>query len=202
MNLREIINKNTTRIKQIDCILEKNKEKVTSIDSLQYLNNFLILNFTTTSGADFVEVELPSMSIRYNVLNYSELITKTPNLYDLAYVRESQGTPWLPGSVGGDYYANGLYMWDGVNWIEDDTNIHFVLDALINEHQVLYINSDMTLPDSANFKGTLTIKNISTTTLNIETTVLDKLEDEDTQEIGPGDSFTIKLYQINNYKII
>jgi hypothetical protein len=71
------------------------------------------------------------LAIKYNVLNYSELLIQTPDTYDYAYVRTSQGTSWLPGGLGGNYYGSGLYMWDGVNWVEDDTEVFSQLDSLI-----------------------------------------------------------------------
>lgn len=36
----------------------------------------------------------------------------------LAYVSNPQGTAWLPGGLGGDYYGKGLYEWNGSAWVE------------------------------------------------------------------------------------
>ena len=38
---------------------------------------------------------------------------------DLSYVKDSVGTQWLPGTVGGTYYTNGWYIWDGSSWNSD-----------------------------------------------------------------------------------
>jgi len=61
--------------------------------------------------------------IRYNVLNYSALSTLTPNTGEFAYVQNEQGTKWLPGTMGGTYYASGLYYYTGTTWINDLTSI-------------------------------------------------------------------------------
>jgi hypothetical protein len=50
------------------------------------------------------------------VTNYSALPvpnTVTGNFY---WVSNSQGTSWLPGSIGGTYYSAGLYYSNGVTW--------------------------------------------------------------------------------------
>jgi hypothetical protein len=89
-------------------------------------------------------------TIEYNVLNYNELLTiPDPDLYVFAYVRESQGTKWLPGTIGGTYYGSGLYMWDGLNWTEDDTGIFEELtkkqDLLISGTNIKTVNSNTLL---------------------------------------------------------
>ena len=57
----------------------------------------------------------------YFATNYSELLTKapTPNINEIAYVYETQGIQYLPGSWGGDYYPQGSYIYNGSNWISD-----------------------------------------------------------------------------------
>jgi hypothetical protein len=37
----------------------------------------------------------------------------------LAYCFNSQGTKWLPGTIGGNYYPQGIYVSDGAEWISD-----------------------------------------------------------------------------------
>lgn len=50
------------------------------------------------------------------VANYAALPPAALNT-DLVYlVQNSQGTSWLPGSLGGTYYSKGFYQSDGVNW--------------------------------------------------------------------------------------
>jgi hypothetical protein len=52
--------------------------------------------------------------------NYTALITAFPTAptLSLAYVQNSQGTPWLPGSLLGTFYSKGTYLFDGVNWVD------------------------------------------------------------------------------------
>ena len=51
------------------------------------------------------------------VLNYAALPDPTTVNGHFYYVEESQGTSWLPGSLGGTYYPLGLYYSNGVSWI-------------------------------------------------------------------------------------
>jgi hypothetical protein len=37
----------------------------------------------------------------------------------LAYAKNSLGTRWLPGTMGGTYYPQGIYIWDGALWNSD-----------------------------------------------------------------------------------
>ena len=53
---------------------------------------------------------------------YSDL-TDGEEVGDMAYVNQSEGTPWLPGTVGGTYYPAGWYLWNGTAWISDRNNI-------------------------------------------------------------------------------
>lgn len=141
--------------------------------------------------------------VKYTVENYTELLTVIHQEVDnFAFVKNSQGTSWLPGLLGGSYYGKGLYIWTGAIWAEANVEINEALANLFAEHQILFILEDTTLTDSITFEGEITYKNISANILNINTLALDKLEEEDSQEIYPGESFTIKKYQNNDYRII
>lgn len=75
---------------------------------------------------------LSESQIKDNVLNYDELLNvPSPELYQFAYVRESQGIKWQSSIGIGKYYGPGLYMWNGAEWGEDDTNIFTQLETLI-----------------------------------------------------------------------
>lgn len=67
----------------------------------------------------------PQDPINYKADNYTDLLTVAtePQLNELAHVRESQGTKWLPWSLGGTYYPAGLYYYNGTEWRSDRTNI-------------------------------------------------------------------------------
>lgn len=48
--------------------------------------------------------------------NYSLLPAPIDASQDFYWVSNSQGTSWLPGSLGGSYYPKGLYFSNGVSW--------------------------------------------------------------------------------------
>jgi hypothetical protein len=53
----------------------------------------------------------------------------------LSYVNSSQGTKWLPFTLGGTYYPQGWYVWNGSIW-ESDKN------AIANQIEELIIKSN------------------------------------------------------------
>lgn len=67
-----------------------------------------------------IEEALAGRAITINVANYNDLISEYPAADyngDFAYVQNPQGTAWLPGSLGGNYYPNGLYWSNGTSWL-------------------------------------------------------------------------------------
>ena len=138
MELNQLIR----NLKKLNCDVDKlyslissnSNNSITSINSIDVDNNGkLILTFTDNTGINTVESDsLQKFIIKYNVLNYTELLTKLPNTYDYAYVRQEQGNQWLPGSLGGNYYSSGLYMWDGIKWIKDDISLINEINNIIN----------------------------------------------------------------------
>lgn len=50
------------------------------------------------------------------VANYSALPSPASATNKFYWVENSQGTAWLPFSLGGTYYNNGLYYSNGVSW--------------------------------------------------------------------------------------
>jgi hypothetical protein len=50
------------------------------------------------------------------VANYAALPNATTVTGQFYWCSSSQGTKWLPGSLGGTYYPNGLYYSNGVSW--------------------------------------------------------------------------------------
>ncbi len=91
----------------------------------------------------------------YKATNYTDLVTTYPTATsgDLAYVYNSQGTAWLPFTLGGTYYPSGVYVFNGSNWVSDR-------NAIVNQlEDLLYMDRN----DN--------VKNISTSTytaLNID----------------------------------
>lgn len=50
------------------------------------------------------------------VANFAALPAAGDHTGEYYHVLASQGTAWLPGSLGGTYYQKGIYLSDGVNW--------------------------------------------------------------------------------------
>lgn len=72
------------------------------------------------------------------VANYSALPSPVGLGGDLYAVLASQGTKWLPGSLGGTYYPKGLYYSDNVNWVFTETPYNAnqaTVDAGTNDDQ-------------------------------------------------------------------
>lgn len=67
--------------------------------------------------------------------NYTDLTTQYPtaSVGDLAYVENSQGTAWLPGTLGGTFYSKGVYMWNGSFWDSSVDEIAAQLEQNIND---------------------------------------------------------------------
>lgn len=61
--------------------------------------------------------------------NYTDLLTKTGMVTgDIAYVYNSQGAKWLPGTMGGTYYPGGIYIYSASTWTSDRNSISFQLE--------------------------------------------------------------------------
>lgn len=89
---------------------------------------------------------------QYSVNNYSELILITPtDVGQIAYVKNSQGTKWLPWSLGGTYYPEGWYVWNGTNWVSDRNDISAELQYL-NDNK--FNNPTGTITDYLDGTGT------------------------------------------------
>lgn len=68
-------------------------------------------------------------------LNYNALIAAFPTAptLSLAYVQNSQGTKWLPGGLGGNFYSKGSYLFDGVNWVSSVDEISEELQNILDD---------------------------------------------------------------------
>lgn len=75
---------------------------------------------------------------------------------DLAYIINSQGTQWLPGTIGGSYYPSGIYVYISNDWVSDsnaisyqlyttDERLSFSPEILADFYQeFIYVNGDLT----------------------------------------------------------
>ncbi len=89
-----------------------------------------------TGNLDYYEVStggggVPSNQlIKYTVNTYSDLAALSATIGEFAYVKNSQGTAWLPGTWGGTYYPRGYYFFNGTTWDNDLTDIAKELNDL------------------------------------------------------------------------
>lgn len=63
------------------------------------------------------ESDLLAYSAVTSVVNYSALPDPTTVPGEMYIAENGQGTNWLPGSLGGTYYPEGMYYSNGVKWI-------------------------------------------------------------------------------------
>lgn len=85
------------------------------------------------------------------VANYSALPAPASVVNEYYWVLASQGTAWLPGSMGGTYYPLGLYYSNGTTWSHMATPVQATqveVDAGVNEDKFV---SPKTLKDSVYF---------------------------------------------------
>ena len=63
--------------------------------------------------------------------NWTALTTAYPTATfgDYAIVEDAEGTAWLPWTLGGTYYPQGTYYFDGVKW---DSNVELIAEELQN----------------------------------------------------------------------
>ena len=88
-----------------------------------------IVGGETSGGSAIVEVA-----------NYSALPAANTVTGQLYAVIASQGTAWLPGSLGGTYYPKGLYYSDGSSWVFTETPYNATqatVDAGTNDDQFI-----------------------------------------------------------------
>ena len=78
----------------------------------------------TISGATGAPSSNP---FAFTAPNYTALLSVTGMTSgDLAYVENSEGTQYLPGTMGGSYYPNGIYVYT-TSWISDRNSIALTL---------------------------------------------------------------------------
>jgi len=67
-----------------------------------------VVNTISRSGGGGTEITV--------VANYSALPDPTTVSGQFYWAEASQGTSWLPGSLGGTYYNSGMYYSNGITW--------------------------------------------------------------------------------------
>jgi len=86
------------------------------------------------------------VTVGQTVANYSLLADGAAD-GELAYVQTSEGTAWLPSTLGGTYYPAGIYLWAGGEWTSDRNAIANQLERSKrnSEIRVTQQNKDTTL---------------------------------------------------------
>lgn len=96
---------------------------------------------------------LRTQIFQHNVETYADLPTTGNTANDLAFVRTSTGTQFLPGSLGGSFRKKGAYVWDGTTWTSADNEVSNAIASLQTELRV-----QATFPaDSASTQGDVLI---------------------------------------------
>jgi hypothetical protein len=72
--------------------------------------------------------------------NYTALSLIAGVTGQLSYVIDSEGTAWLPGTLGGSYYPSGIYVYDGANWVSDRNAISQQLQINIDDIDALEVS--------------------------------------------------------------
>lgn len=92
--------------------------------------------------------------------NYTELLTKTGMLIgNVAYIKSSEGSAWLPNTLGGTYYPKGLYLYNGTSWVSDRNAISYEL--YLDDNRLDSLESRLELTDGN--KGDITVSNLGAT---------------------------------------
>lgn len=117
---------------------------------IDYLSPFVGFNSGGNSGAN------PSgKTFEFTASNFTDL-QQTPGttVGQLGFAFNSQGTKWLPGTIGGTYYPSGTYVWDGTDWVSNRNEIASELQDLqpeINTITVLANDEIQTTLDTIDF---------------------------------------------------
>ena len=100
-----------------------------------------------------------SQPFAFTADNYTALLAITGMVSgDVAYVSNSQGTQWLPGTVGGNYYANGIYLYTGGSWTSDRNAISYELH--LDDERLDALEARLQLTDDN--KGDITVSSSGT----------------------------------------
>lgn len=118
---RDELNRRLQRLNKKVCCLNNDVDNLLPQDILDALNGA-----ADPSGSNvFATIDdLLDISIGTNIFlitNYSNLPPADFHSGEFYWAENSQGTQWLPGSLGGTYYPKGLYYSNGVTWNSADS---------------------------------------------------------------------------------
>lgn len=104
-----------------------------------------ITQIYTEGGVNLTEITTGDANrvINYYAENYTDLTTSvalSPALGEIALLKSSEGTSWLPWSLGGTYYPSGIYIYDGASWVSSREAIADEFNDLTKRHGWTAIN--------------------------------------------------------------
>lgn len=102
------------------------------------------------------------------VNTYNDLPPANLNVAEYYWVIASQGTAWLPGSLGGTYYPKGLYFSNGTIWSHMDTPVQASLsevNAGVVDDKFVSPNTLQASDLATKFKWTLDLVDVQTISL-------------------------------------
>jgi hypothetical protein len=180
----------TFLVEDVEKVVRDTGVEIPITDAATLFNELSLFFFFKLNGGG----NSPNLHHLGEFTNYTDLITQFPTPPDgivgtLAYVIASQGTSWLPGSYGGNFYSKGTYAWTGTLWdsavddiakaIEDlNNNLTSHVNDVANPHAVTKAqvglgnvpNIDAT--QRANHTGTQLSSTISDFAATVRATVL------------------------------
>lgn len=135
MQLREIINIFPKIKKKVECNSCDIKDIKNTLNELDYVEDIMSIDYNNSNqeltisyldqdGNTQIKSTLitiggtQDIGIRQQEDTYSDFIPGSA-VGEIAYAENSQGTPWLPGTLGGTYYPAGFYVWNGIDWVSD-----------------------------------------------------------------------------------
>ena len=141
------------------------------------------------------ESDLAAYTKVTTVANYSALPDPTTVPGEMYIAENSQGTNWLPGSLGGTYYPEGEYYSNGVKWIYQKSAYQATqmeVDAGLNTDKFV---TPKTLTDSAqlnakaNISGQVFTGNISAPKVDVITPAVAGVEILQQWQVDDADSY-------------
>lgn len=97
-------------------IIQENEVSFPQQPKLNFKGNVVVTNNVGNNSTDVEITGNSGVPIVGEVVNYSALPSAAAHLDEVWLVANSQGTRWLPGSLGGTFYPKGLYQSNGTDW--------------------------------------------------------------------------------------
>lgn len=90
------------------------------------------------------KLEKASGGYSYIAEDYDDLqaTATNPQANEFAYIKNPQGTAWLPWNMGGTYYPSGVWFYTGTEWINDKSQI--ANELYLNNIDISNLQTDLT----------------------------------------------------------